>query len=77
MMAGAGLWVGGRMEFRLLGAVHASVDGRVVNLGVRQQRFILAVLPLEVNALVTTDRLIDLTRPDDPPARRARSFTPS
>ena len=59
------------MELQLLGPVQAAADGRQVNLGVRMQRFVLAVLALEANQLVTTERLIDLAWPEDPP-RTAR-----
>ncbi|MGI5216148.1 AfsR/SARP family transcriptional regulator, partial [Plantactinospora sp. CA-290183] len=59
------------MQLRLLGPVRAELGGRAVNLGVRMQRFVLAVLALEANRLVTTERLVDLTWPADPP-RTAR-----
>jgi DNA-binding SARP family transcriptional activator len=48
------------MEFRLLGPVAIHVDGRAVNAGLRQQRFVLAMLALQVNRLVSTERLMDL-----------------
>jgi DNA-binding SARP family transcriptional activator len=51
------------MEFSLLGPVRAFDDGRPVDLGVRKQRFVLAVLLLEANKHVPADRLIDLTWP--------------
>lgn len=59
------------MELRLLGPVQAQTGTRVINLGVRMQRFVLAVLALETNRLVTTDRLIDLAWSEAPP-RTAR-----
>lgn len=56
------------MEIRILGPVHMRLDdGREVQLGTRQQRFILAVLALEANTPVSTHRLIDLVWPCDPP----------
>ncbi|MEU4830337.1 BTAD domain-containing putative transcriptional regulator [Streptosporangium sp. NPDC023615] len=55
------------LEFFLLGPVQASATGRLVNLGVRKQRFVLALLALEVNKQVTTERLVELTWPQDPP----------
>lgn len=55
------------MEFRLLGAVEAWSGERLLHLGPRQQRFVLAVLALKVNQLVPVDRLVDLTWPDSPP----------
>jgi ABC-2 type transport system ATP-binding protein len=59
------------MEIRLLGPVEAWCDGARLNLGPRQQRFVLAVLALESNRLVTVERLVDLTWPVRPP-RTAR-----
>lgn len=55
------------LEFFLLGPVQASEAGRPVNLGVRKQRFVLALLALEVNKQVTIERLVELTWPQDPP----------
>jgi DNA-binding SARP family transcriptional activator len=59
------------VEIRLLGAVQAWRTGTRVLLGPRKQRFVLAVLALEINQLVMVDRLVDLTWPADPP-RTAR-----
>ncbi len=47
------------MEFRVLGSVEASMDGRIVELGHARQRSLLAVLLVEANRPVPTDRLID------------------
>lgn len=55
------------MEFRLLGAVEAWERDQQLDLGPRQQRFVLAVLALKVNQLVPVDRLVDLTWPESPP----------
>jgi DNA-binding SARP family transcriptional activator/Flp pilus assembly protein TadD len=60
------------MDVQLLGPVRLCVAGRPVGVGVRMQRFVLAVLALEANRLVTTDRLIELTWPDRPPATARR-----
>jgi DNA-binding SARP family transcriptional activator len=57
------------LELRLLGPVQAWIGDRRVDLGVRQQRFVLAVLALEANRVVPTDRLVDLIWGDDPPAK--------
>jgi DNA-binding SARP family transcriptional activator len=59
------------MELRLLGPVDAWHGGVRLGLGPRKQRFCLAVLALEANHLVRTDRLVDLTWPAAPP-RTAR-----
>jgi DNA-binding NarL/FixJ family response regulator/DNA-binding SARP family transcriptional activator len=54
------------VRFQLLGPVTAEHDGRSITLGPRQQRFIFAVLALEVNRLVPLERLVELTWPDPP-----------
>jgi DNA-binding SARP family transcriptional activator len=59
------------VEIRLLGPVQAWRDGTRLDLGPRKQRFVLAVLALELNRVVTVDRLVDLAWPEDPP-RTAR-----
>jgi DNA-binding SARP family transcriptional activator/tetratricopeptide (TPR) repeat protein len=48
------------VDIRLLGAVTACRSGRPVELGPRRQRFLLAVLALEVNQPVPIERLIEL-----------------
>lgn len=55
------------VEFRLLGAVEVAVCGEPVRLGPRGERFVLAVLALEANRVVPTDRLVELSWPDRPP----------
>jgi DNA-binding SARP family transcriptional activator len=47
------------MDIRLLGPIEASLDRGPARLGPRQQRAVLAMLALEVNRTVSTDRLID------------------
>src|SRR5262249_8782207 len=59
---------GGGVEFQLLGPMRVSCGDVGINVGVRKQRFVLAVLALEANRLVPVDRLIDLAWPDAPPA---------
>jgi DNA-binding SARP family transcriptional activator/Tfp pilus assembly protein PilF len=59
------------VDILLLGPVQARVDDQPINIGVRRQRFVLAVLALQPNRLVTVERLVDLCWPDDPP-RTAR-----
>jgi DNA-binding SARP family transcriptional activator len=59
------------MDIRLLGPVEAWLDGVRLALGPRKQRFCLALLALEVNRMVSVDRLVDLTWPGSPP-RTAR-----
>ncbi|MFE2429269.1 BTAD domain-containing putative transcriptional regulator [Streptomyces sp. NPDC059373] len=56
------------MEFRLLGPVEASVDGRQLDLGPPQQRCVWAVLLAEAPRTVPTEQLIDRVWNDHPPA---------
>ncbi|GAA5201867.1 BTAD domain-containing putative transcriptional regulator [Rugosimonospora acidiphila] len=55
------------MEFRLLGPVEAVHDGRLVPLGRRQERCVLAILALEPGRLVPAQRLADLLWEEQPP----------
>lgn len=48
------------MEFQLLGPLEARQDGRPVDLGDRQQRYVLAALLLEANKPVSMDRLTEI-----------------
>jgi ABC-2 type transport system ATP-binding protein len=47
--------------------VEVWTDSGQVDLGIRQQRFVLAILALKVNRLVPVDRLVDLTWAESPP----------
>ena len=47
------------MEFRLLGPLDVRVDGHAVALGGPKQRALLALLRLQVNRVVSTDRLME------------------
>jgi DNA-binding SARP family transcriptional activator/predicted RNA-binding Zn ribbon-like protein len=58
------------MDFRLLGSFEASVDGRAIAVGRRQERLLLAALLLDAGRVVPIDRLIGLFW-DEPP-RSAR-----
>src|SRR6266545_320772 len=55
------------MEILLLGPVQARHAGRQINLGVRKQRLVLAVLALEANRPIGIGRLVELMWPYDPP----------
>ena len=48
------------MNFRILGSLQAEVEGELVDLGPPKQRSLLALLLLNGNQTVATDRLIDL-----------------
>lgn len=47
------------MEFRVLGPLEVVVEGRTFALGGAKQRALLAILVLDANRIVSTDRLID------------------
>ena len=71
-MPGEG-WVG--VEFRLLGPVEVvSDDAGVVPLGGPKQRAVLALLALDVGAVVSTDQLIDGVWGEDPPENAGRTL---
>jgi DNA-binding SARP family transcriptional activator len=55
------------MEFRILGPLEVLSDGRPLDLGGQKQRVLLAVLLLEANRVVSSDRLIEALWPDEPP----------
>ncbi|GIE99770.1 AfsR/SARP family transcriptional regulator [Paractinoplanes rishiriensis] len=55
------------LELRVLGAVESRAGTTTLTLGPRKQRFVLAVLALEVNRPVAVDRLVDLAWPVSPP----------
>jgi DNA-binding SARP family transcriptional activator len=55
------------MEFRILGPLEAIEDGCGLDLGALKQRALIAVLLLEANRVVPTDRLIDALWEDEPP----------
>ncbi|WP_421110476.1 AfsR/SARP family transcriptional regulator [Streptomyces sp. NEAU-S77] len=55
------------MEFRLLGPVEASAEGRPVGLGHPKQRTVAAVLLCELGRAVPAERLIDRVWGEDPP----------
>jgi DNA-binding SARP family transcriptional activator len=56
------------VDIRLLGPVQVWRERTQVDVGPRQQRFVLAVLAMEINRVVTVDRLVDLCWPGCPPS---------
>ena len=67
LIGGARRGYGSAVEFRVLGPLEVVEDGRVVPLGGRKQRVVLARLLLRANQLVPTSTLIDDVWGDDPP----------
>jgi predicted ATPase/DNA-binding SARP family transcriptional activator len=55
------------MEFRVLGPLEVSSEGGLLDLGGAKQRALLAMLLLDANSVVSTDRLTDGLWEDDPP----------
>ncbi|MFL5857883.1 MAG: BTAD domain-containing putative transcriptional regulator, partial [Solirubrobacteraceae bacterium] len=62
------------MEFRLLGPFEVVEHDRLLELGGRKQRSLLAVLLLHANEVVSTDRLIDELWAQTPPRTAAKSI---
>ena len=62
------------MEFRILGPLTAHDEEGVVNLGGPKQRTVLALLLVEANKVVTTDRLIDELYGEEPPESARKSL---
>ena len=61
------------MEYRILGPLEVTSDGRSIALGPGKQRALLAVLVLHAGEIVPTDRLIELVWGEDPPRTAAHS----
>jgi DNA-binding SARP family transcriptional activator len=62
------------MDFRLLGPLEVVERDRPLELGGAKQRSLLAMLLLQANELVSTDRLIDQLWGATPPATCAKSI---
>ena len=62
------------MDFRILGALEASADGAVANLGPPKQRALLAILLLHAGEIVPIDRLIDQLWGENPPRTAGHSI---
>src|ERR1041384_4311414 len=56
-----------KLQFRILGPLEAWREGAIVDLGARKQRAVLALLLLNANRVVPTQRLIDELWGDTPP----------
>src|SRR5436309_15331799 len=55
------------MNFRILGSLDVEAESGPVSLGGAKQRALLAVLLLNANEIVSSDRLIEALWEDDPP----------
>jgi len=62
------------LRFRLLGAIEAEVDDRILDLGGRKQRALLGALLLRAGEVLPDDRLIDEIWGESPPASAAHSL---
>jgi DNA-binding SARP family transcriptional activator len=62
------------MDFRILGPVEVSDDGRPVALGGRKQRAVLALLLLNANRVLSRDWLIDRLWDGEPPPTAATAL---
>ncbi len=62
------------MEFKVLGPLEVTQDGRVVDLGAPRQRAVLAFLLLHANEVVSTDRLTEALWPDVTPKTAAKAI---
>jgi DNA-binding SARP family transcriptional activator len=62
------------MEYRILGPLEISDDGRELELGSGKQRALLAILLLHANEIVSPDRLIDELWGEQPPATAAKTL---
>src|ERR671934_3162931 len=61
-------------EFRLLGPLEAFVEGEPIRLAAPKPRALLALLLLNRNRVVPTERLIDELWGDDPPSRATKTL---
>ena len=61
------------MDFRLLGPLEASDEGRALALGGSKQRALLALLLLHANETLSTERLIDEIWGEGPPATAVKT----
>jgi DNA-binding SARP family transcriptional activator/basic membrane lipoprotein Med (substrate-binding protein (PBP1-ABC) superfamily) len=62
------------LRFRILGGLEAEVEERVVELGGRKQRAVLAALLLGANEVIPDERLIDEVWGESPPAAATHSL---
>lgn len=64
----------GSLQFRMLGPLQVDRDGAPVRLGGQRQRTLLALLVVDANQLIATERLIDLLFGDAPSAGAVKAL---
>jgi DNA-binding SARP family transcriptional activator len=64
--------VSGSLELRVLGPVEVVLDGVARRIGSPIQRTLLALLLVRPNEVVSTDRIVDVLWPDNPPEARRK-----
>ena len=64
----------GKMEFRILGPLEVVADGVTLDVGGPKQRAVLAMLVLEANRVVSSDRLIDALWDEKPPEQALKTL---
>jgi DNA-binding SARP family transcriptional activator/tetratricopeptide (TPR) repeat protein len=62
------------MDFRILGPVEVLSDGGALDLGGQKQRAVLALLLVEANRVVSSDRLIDALWEEEPPGTALKAL---
>jgi DNA-binding SARP family transcriptional activator len=64
--------VSGELEFRVLGPVEVVRNGVATRIGSSTQRTLLGLLLMHPNEVVSTDRIIEVLWPDNPPEARRK-----
>jgi DNA-binding SARP family transcriptional activator/tetratricopeptide (TPR) repeat protein len=64
--------VSGALEFRVLGPVEVVHDGVPARIGSPTQRTLLALLLMHPNEVLSTDRIVDVLWPENPPEARRK-----
>ena len=62
------------MDFRILGPLEVTDEGRELVIASGKQRALLAILLLHANEVVSSDRLIEELWGEEPPASAAKSL---
>ena len=62
------------LEFRILGPLEVAADSEPLQLSGQKQRALLALLLLDANRVVSTDRIVDALWGEEPPRTAATSL---